>query len=130
MRFTISTTVNASAKEIYQLWLSGKGHSQMTGSKATGSTKVNGRFTAWDGYIAGRNLELRPFALIIQAWRTTEFAPGQDDSNLRIDLISVGTTKTKVTLTHSNLRHADMHYKRGWRDHYFAPMKEYFAVRR
>ena len=45
-------------QEIYAAMLSGPKHSKMTGGKATGSAKVGGKFTAWDGYISGLNVEL------------------------------------------------------------------------
>jgi uncharacterized protein YndB with AHSA1/START domain len=127
MQFTISVTINAPARTIYKAWLSGKEHSKMTGGRATGSARVNGRFTAWDDYVSGRNVELRPSKLIRQAWRTTEFKSGQEDSILQIKLIPKGKNKTKLILTHSNLTKSDLHYKHGWREHYFQPMKEYFG---
>lgn len=127
MQFTVSVTINAPARVIYKGWLNGREHSRMTGGKATGSSKVNGRFTAWDGYVSGRNVELRPSRLIRQSWRTTEFKDDQEDSMLRIELIPKGKNKTKVVLTHSKLMKGDLHYKQGWRRHYFQPMKKYFG---
>ena len=42
--------------------------------------------TAWDGYVAGGNLELKPFHRIGQSWRTSEFPEGVPDSRLEIEL--------------------------------------------
>lgn len=126
MKFTVSTIIGAEAGTIYKAWLNGSEHSAMTGARATGSGRLKGKFTAWDGYISGINLKLRPAKLIVQAWRTTEFAEGQEHSVLTIELRPLGKSKTKVVLTHSNLKKGDLHYKQGWKTHYFAPMKEYF----
>ena len=65
MTFTIKTTLKASAKDIYNAWLSSKGHSSMTGADAKVSNKVGGSFTAWDGYIFGKNYLLEPNSKII-----------------------------------------------------------------
>ena len=50
--------IPASPKEVYEAYVDAKKHSKFTGSKATGKAVVGGKFTAWDGYIFGKNLEL------------------------------------------------------------------------
>ncbi len=50
---------------------------------------------------------------------------------LKIQLLEIQFEKvekgTKVTLAHSNLPdETGKTYRKGWRDHYFKPMKEYF----
>ena len=125
--FTVSTVLPGTAQAIYKAWLSSKGHSEMTGGEAKCSARAGGKFTAWDGYISGKNLELVPGEKIAQSWRTTEFDEGDADSRLEVALAA---TKggTKVTLKHSELpAGSGASYKDGWREHYFAPMKEYFA---
>lgn len=121
--FKMSAVIPATPAEIYKTWLSRKGHAAMTGSPATMSRK---EFTAWDGYIWGRTLELEPDRRIVQAWRTTEFADDDPDSRLEI-LLSPVKGGTKVTLTHTEIPpgQADS-YKQGWKDFYFKPMKAYF----
>ena len=60
-------------EEVYDALLDPKKHSKFTGSKATGKTKVGAKFTAWDGYISGRNLELEKGKRIVQEWITTDW---------------------------------------------------------
>jgi len=125
-KFTISEVINASPEQIYKAWLSTKGHSDMTGSPAEVESKVKGKFTAWDGYISGETLELKPFSRIVQAWRTTEFPEGSPDSRVEILLGSV-KGGTKITINHSNIPQGQADdYKQGWQDFYFIPMKSYF----
>ena len=121
--FKLSAIIPATPAEIYKAWLSTKGHTAITGSPAKISHK---KFTAWDGYIFGRTLELETDRLIVQAWRTTEFGDDIPDSHLEVSLAKT-TGGTKVTLTHTNIPagQADS-YKQGWQDFYFKPMKEYF----
>ena len=58
--------IPASPKRVYDAMLSAKQHSAFTGAKATCNPKVGGRFTAWDGYISGKILELKPGKRIVQ----------------------------------------------------------------
>jgi activator of HSP90 ATPase len=68
--FTVSGVVPATPVDVYEAWLSSEGHTAMTGSPATVDGNMGGEFSAWDGYIFGRTLELTPNQRIIQAWRT------------------------------------------------------------
>ena len=55
----------------------------MTGAAARIAGRVGAAYSAWDGYIAGKTLELAPGKRIVQSWRTTEFAsddPGFDNN--------------------------------------------------
>jgi uncharacterized protein YndB with AHSA1/START domain len=125
--FTVSATIPASPKAIYDAWLNGKQHGPMTGGpKATGSTKLGGKFTAHGGYINGKNLELVPGKRIVQSWRTTEFAPADSDSRITVTLTKVAGG-TKISLRHSDIPARHNEYKSGWKTHYFEPMKAYFA---
>jgi len=127
--FTISEVIPANASEIYEAWLSSNGHAAMTGSPAQVDGTVGGEFSAWDGYISGSTLDLRPNQRIVQAWRTSEFPEGAPDSRVEVLLEEVNGG-TKVTITHSSIPkdQADL-YRQGWEDFYFKPMKDYFCKR-
>lgn len=113
--------------EIYDAMLSGPKHSKMTGSKATASAAVGGAFTAWDGYISGKNIELDPPGKIVQDWETTEWPAGAAPSLLTWTF-KAKDGGTEVHMVHSKVpaEQADS-YKTGWNDFYFTPMKKYFA---
>ncbi len=126
---TVSALIPASPETVYKAWLNGREHAAMTGSAATGTARVGGTFTAWEGYISGRTLELEPCSRIVQAWRTTEFAEDDPDSRLEI-ILTAARGGTRVTLKHSELpRGSSAGYRKGWIDFYFKPMKEYFSGR-
>ena len=126
--FKISAVIPATPAEIYHAWLSTKGHTAMTGSAARVSPKIGGRFTAWDGYIFGRTLELEPNQRMVQAWRTSEFPAEAPDSHLEVTLEKV-KNGTRVTLIHTGLPPGSASsYKQGWKDFYFIPMKAYFGT--
>ncbi|HEX2696152.1 MAG TPA: SRPBCC family protein [Anaerolineales bacterium] len=125
--FTMSTFLNAAPQEIFEAWLSSEGHTAMTGSPAKVESGVGGTFTAWDGYISGKTLDLKPYTRLVQAWRTTEFPKGSPDSRVEIILETIDGG-TKLTLLHSNIPEGQADdYKKGWQEFYFDPMKEYFG---
>ena len=73
------------------------------------------------------NLTLKPGKQIVQAWRTSDFGTNDPDSTLEIRL-EKAKTGTKLTLIHSGAPSGtEATYKDGWREYYFAPMKEYFG---
>jgi uncharacterized protein YndB with AHSA1/START domain len=119
----------ASPREIYDAWLS-SAHGKMVGSTATVDPRVGGAFTAWDGYIRGTTLEMEPYRRIVQAWRTTEFSAASPDSRLELLLEQV-EGGTRLTIRHTEIPEGQSaSLEQGWIDHYFRPMKEYFARKR
>jgi uncharacterized protein YndB with AHSA1/START domain len=126
IEFVVTTLIPATPQEVYTAWLSSKGHSGMTGSPASVSATVGGEFTAWDGYIQGKNLELVPGKRIVQSWRTSEFSDDEPDSRLEITLEPLGK-QTKLSLKHTGLPPHGGQYESGWVESYFEPMQVYFA---
>ena len=127
MDFTLTTTIKATAKQIYKSWLSTQRHTKMTGGAAFVSDKVGETFTAWDGYITGQNIELEPYNKIVQSWRSSKFEDNEDDSQIEVLLAEEGE-ETALTLKHTNVPDSGEHYKNGWEEHYFGPMRNYFEA--
>ncbi len=125
MDFTLTTQIKATAKQIYKSWLSTQRHTKMIGSPSFVSDKVNETFTAGEGYITGKNMELEPYNRIVQSWRTNDFEDNEGDSQIEI-LLSEQDEGTTLTLKHTNVPESGEHYKKGWEEHYFEPMKHYF----
>ncbi len=120
--------VKATPQEVYDAWLDSDSHAEMTGSGfAEIIDEVGEDFSAWDEYITGSNLELVPGKLIVQRWRTTEFASGDEDSRLEIHLEPVGA-HTRIRLVHTHIpKGQGPNYEKGWREFYFEPMLSFFA---
>lgn len=115
------------ALRIYDAFLNGKQHTAMTGAKATAGSKVGDAFTAWDGYILGKNLELDPGKRILQEWQTTEWPEGAPASLLEWTFIEKDDG-TEVKMAHSKVPASQAEsYRQGWIDYYWTPMKEYFG---
>jgi len=129
-RFKLIHVFPASPKVIYDTWLSSRGHTAMTGGKAKVSAKLGGRYTAWDGYVSGRNLALEPGKRIVQSWRTTEFTDADKDSKITVTLTPV-KVGTRLTLVHNSVPDGHTSYENGgWQDFYFKPMEKYFGKSR
>ncbi|MBI4197611.1 MAG: SRPBCC domain-containing protein [Chloroflexi bacterium] len=124
----LSAVIPAGPQRIYEAWLDGREHAAFTGGGAASvDRKVGGKFTAWDGYISGTNVELEPGRRIVQRWRTTNFSRESPDSHLEV-LLKETPRGTRVTLVHTDIPDGQgQEYKQGWREFYLAPMKRYFA---
>lgn len=125
--FTLTAVIPATPLRVYQAWLDDREHAAFTGAKAQAEPGIGGAFTARDGYIRGRNLELSEGRRILQSWRTTEFPPGSEDSLLEI-LLEEASGGTRLTLRHSGIPEGQgASYETGWADHYFGPLRRYFG---
>jgi activator of HSP90 ATPase len=122
--------VSASPEEVYEALIDSKKHSEFTGSKATGKPIVGGRFTAWEGYISGKNLELEKGKRIVQEWTTTEWPKNYPPSKLEI-VLKKKDKGTELTFVQSDVP-ADQakEIEQGWIDFYWEPLKNYFQKRK
>jgi uncharacterized protein YndB with AHSA1/START domain len=118
--------ISAAPIEVYDAFMDAKKHSKFTGSKATCDPKVGGKFTAWDGYISGKNLELEHGKRIVQEWLTTDWPEGQPPSRLELTF-KKAEGGTELSMVHSGVpaeQAADT--AQGWIDFYWDPLKKYF----
>jgi activator of HSP90 ATPase len=114
--------------EIYEAFLDGEKHTKMTGGKATADDRVGGKFTAWDGYISGTNVDLDKGKRILQEWQTAEWPEGAAPSLLEWTFVEK-EGGTEVTMVHSRVPAAQAEsYRQGWTDYYWTPMKQYFST--
>jgi activator of HSP90 ATPase len=119
----------ATPDQVYHALLNPKRHAEFTGAGATGNSRVGGKFTAFDGYIFGRHLELDPPGRIVQEWSTKEWPSGSSPSRIEWTFIAK-KSGTRLSMVQSNVPATQAEsYKKGWVDFYFDPMKKYFAAK-
>ncbi len=126
--FELVETFPIAPSKLYEIWLSSDGHTNMTGGEAIIEASIQSDFSAWDGYITGKILELDKDNKILHAWRTSEFSDESQHSLVEVRLEATSAiNETKLTLTHWDIP-ADQtsDYYKGWQEHYFEPMKIYF----
>lgn len=121
-----TTVFSASARDVYNTLMDSKKHSEFTGGKAVMSQKVGGKFTAYDGYIEGTNVELKPGKKIVQSWRGNDWPKGYF-STITYALIEKGG-KTTLKFTQKGIP-AEQYdsIKKGWVDYYWKPLAKIFA---
>jgi activator of HSP90 ATPase len=119
----------APPEDVYRAFLSSKEHSEFTGSDSRCSAKVGERFTAWNRYITGKNIELVKAKKIVQEWKTTEWPEGYEPSILTISLENDGNG-TLLSMVQTKVPASQFkEYNQGWHESYWNPMKEYFTKR-
>ncbi len=119
----------ASPGAVYRAFLSSKEHTVFTGSEAKCNTRVGGRFTAWDKYISGKNVELVEGKKIVQEWKTSEWPEGYKSSILKISLKKEGEG-TRVSMIQSRVPASQVdQYDKGWYESYWEPLKQYFRAK-
>lgn len=126
---TITQTVFLPAKpaQIYKAFLQAKTHAAFTGAGATCDARVGGEFTAYDGYIWGKILELDEGRKIVQEWQTTEWPAEAPPSIAEFTLREKeGGTELKMVQCEVPVEQVES-YRQGWIDYYWEPLKEYFS---
>jgi activator of HSP90 ATPase len=113
----------ATPHEVYEALMDSERHSEFTGSKAEISREVGGRFSAYDGWIEGKNLVLEPDKKIVQTWRGEDWPAGfYSTATFELSGVEAGTellfTQTGVPVEHFS------DIDKGWVEHYWTPMKK------
>jgi activator of HSP90 ATPase len=128
---TITQTVklNASPEDVYEALMDSKKHAAFTASPAKISAVVGGKFTAWEGYIFGKNLALAKGKRIVQEWSTTEWPEGYPPSRLEIALTK-SKEGTTLRMVHSKVPAEQRdEYAEGWKSYYWEPLKAHFEAK-
>jgi activator of HSP90 ATPase len=85
-----------------------------------------GPFALFGGYITGRQIELLPDELIVQAWRAGSWGPGVY-SIARFELVAEHAS-TKIIFDHAGFPQGEAeHLASGWQEHYWDPLAKYLA---
>ena len=121
-----TATFNASPDEIYNLIIDEKKHAAFTDSKATISTKPKGKFSVFDGYCHGYNIELVKGKKIVQAWHFAEDGWPDDHFSICSFVLDKVGDKTKLTFLQSNIPEDKAKtLKEGWKQFYWDAIKTY-----
>ena len=120
--YTETVTFKAAPHDVYEALMDSKKHAAFTGAAADISREVGGKFTAWDGYITGTNLELVPDSKIVQDWRASDWPEGT--ASEVTFLLESAPEGARLTFTHKGIP-ADFcdDIIQGWQDYYWEPLK-------
>ena len=119
--------INLPAKptDVYEMLMDSKKHAKVVGGKVSMSKKLRGKFTVFDGYCHGFNIELVEGKKIVQAWHFAEEGwPADHFSECTFEFKKNGKGTT-LTFTQKGIpEHKCNDLKQGWKDYYWTPMKK------
>jgi activator of HSP90 ATPase len=119
-----SEVFKVSPHAVYEALMDSAMHAAFTGSAALISREIGGKFSSYDGYITGKNLELVPDKKIVQAWRAVDWPEGHF-STVTFLFIPI-PEGTQLDFTHTGIPEGEeAAFEEGWIDNYWEPMKEY-----
>jgi activator of HSP90 ATPase len=121
-----TSTFNATPDIIYNLIMDEKKHAEITGSKASISREADGKFSVFDGYCQGYNIELVEGKKIVQAWHFDE--DGWPDNHFSICYFELegDGEKTRLKFLQTNVpEHTVQSLKDGWKEYYWNGIKSY-----
>lgn len=118
----------ASPDRVYTALTDPGEHSAFTGDEAENTNSLTEDFTAFGGYITGRNLELVPGKRIHQTWKALEDRWPKDHFSEVIYNLAPEGYETVLHFTQKDIP-ADMleTFAAGWEEWYWEPLREYLA---
>ena len=119
-------TFDASPHEVYELIMDESKHANFSEAPCVMSREVGGKYSCYDGYIKGENLELVQDKKIVQTWQGKDFPEGHFSKVTFIFEEKNG--KTILKFKHENVpAELSPHIEKGWQDHYWDKMKKYLS---
>ena len=116
----------AKANVLFELLMNSKKHSDFTGAEAIISNQIGGKYSAYDGYIVGKNLELVPGKRIVQTWKAYEEGWPDDVYSTVEFVFTENKNGTELIFRHTGIpTQVKSDFDNGWKEHYWEPMKAY-----
>jgi activator of HSP90 ATPase len=128
MRSTIFKTVvlPAPAATLYDMYMDPEVHGEFTGAPAKISDVAGSAFEAFGGLLLGTTLQVIKSRLIVQSWRSVNFAEDDPDSTLIISFTSEDDDGGRIDLVHLDVPEEDYQgVAGGWESRYFEPWLSY-----
>jgi activator of HSP90 ATPase len=125
---TIKETVifPAPPEKVYELLLNSKELTVMHGAKTTMSKKPNGKFSVFDGYCHGYNIDLVENKKIEQAWHFKEEGWPEEHYSICTFTLRPVAKGTKLVLTQKGVpAHKFESLQAGWKTYYWYPLLQY-----
>jgi activator of HSP90 ATPase len=128
---TINHTIifKATPIEVYQAIMDAEKHSDFTNSEVVIVNQEGTIFSAYDGYIEGKNILLIEGKKIVQLWQALEEDwPVEHVSEVTFEF-EPHQNGTLLKFTHKEV--PEKMYKsieQGWKDHYWSLMQEWFEL--
>ncbi|HEX2139093.1 MAG TPA: SRPBCC domain-containing protein [Woeseiaceae bacterium] len=120
----------ASAGELYEMYMDPRVHGEFTGAPAKICEEPGSPFEAFGGLVSGTTLQVVRHRLIVQSWRSVNFAKTDPNSTLIISF-TPEDEDGRIDLVHVNVPASDYQgVSGGWDSRYFSPWLDYLRSRR
>lgn len=119
----------APSSTIYELIMDERLHSEIAGGEVKMGRNTNDRFSVFDGYCTGYNIELIPDEKIVQAWRFEE--EGWPEDHYSIVTFKFTNTNNGCEL---DFNQTEIPFEKiealseGWKTYYWEPIEEYLDI--
>lgn len=124
-----SVILPAPAAELYDMYMDEEVHSAFTGAPARVSDQPGSAFEAFGGLLKGTMLHTVKARLIVQSWRSVNFADEAGDATLILSFTPEGDDG-RIDLIHLDVPENDYQgVNGGWDSRYFAPWLSYLQNR-
>jgi len=121
-----TVTFKASPEVIYDLLMDEKKHEAVTGSKVSLSASKDGKFSVFNGYCHGYNIELKRGEKIVQAWHFAEDGWPDDHYSICNFGFEQSGEKTRLKFLQTDVpEHKVDILKDGWKEFYWDAIKAY-----
>ncbi len=121
---------NVSPNRLFNIYMDAKLHGAAINSSVIIKKKTGASFSAFNGYVRGKNLLIVPNRLIVQSWRGKEWEKNDADSILVLSF-EKARHGALLHMVHSNVPdHIAAKIKKGWNEYYWKPWKRYLKERR
>jgi len=126
---TLAAVLPRSPSRLYGMYLNPKEHAAFTGAPVQIAARAGAPFRAFGGALTGTVLQIVPNRLIVQSWRSTQFARRDLDSTLILTFWP-DPAGGRIELTHVNVADTDFAgVSEGWSKYYWNPWRSYLVQR-
>lgn len=117
--------IRTAPEEIYAVLMDSRRHAKLIGASARISRRVGGKFTAYDGWLEGKNLALTPGKKIVQTWRGSDW---EEDVFSKLTISLAKTARgARLTMVHSGVPASEARgIAAGWKKYYWVPLRRMF----
>ena len=119
----LAASLPAPPDRLFDMYLDPAEHATFTGAPVTISAQSGAPFRAFGGVLTGTILQVVPKSLIVQSWRSPNWAPADLDSTLILTFLPE-KDGGRIELVHVNVVDADFAgVSHGWEKYYWTPWR-------
>jgi len=126
MSITQQAMIAAEPAEVYAVLADADALSALSGMSGIPGRSAGEEFSAFDGNVTGRQIELVPGQRLVQAWRFPQFAPGTY-SMVSFTLTAEAVGTRLVIEQHGEPDDWHDHIDANWPTFYLTPLENHFA---